>query len=148
MIRNYKKTSVFSLIIACLLYGLAYAEDIDVGVVAEMSPDGVFLQVNDKIFNIDGIAIELAGAKQQDNQPSIAEGSLVRIVRGEKTPDFYYVEQLMLYTGDEEKRVRDEMELPAASVSAAPVAPAQLKPAPPKPPKAETLKYKDGMWTN
>lgn len=138
----------YFLIFAMLLsfQNICIAEDFDAGLVVETSPDKAYIQVCDKNYKVSRVFTLAEPDKPLEaTADMITEGSLVKVVRGNKEADFWHAKSVTVYTGEMEILMREEMELPQQE---SPESAPSRKETPKTEPSPGEIKVEDGIYTN
>ena len=142
---------VFAEIILLVVVGMffipdvGFSEDFDVGQIIEISPDRQFIQVKDQIYKVDKVArLAVKGKPETGDVDELSEGDIVRVVRGQKEDSYWYADLVTLYQGEMEKKIREEMELPAQQGKKINNSQQQPK----KTARSRPIVFENGVWHN
>lgn len=132
------------LILSLLISEVAMAQDMETGTIIEVSANGEYVQIYDKVFQVEMVVLDDGKGREVETARSrLREGDLVTVVlKDDKGGEFPVAEKLILYAGDKEKQVGNALEQDNRKHS-----PVQ-DPAPFRPGGTGVIIKEDGVWRN
>lgn len=135
-------------ILVLIFSGISSAEDFDVGEVIEVAPNYRFIQVRDRTYKISEVwTMESENMPIAASPQDISEGLLVKVVKGARKSYFWLADSVTIYQGEMERKLREEMELPATD-NAAISTQLKDKPVSKQQPVPTEIKLEDGVFKN
>ncbi len=131
------------LIISILLVsGLAIAQDMETGPIIEVSANGEYVQLYDKVFRVNKVVVDDGRGRFVDAARTLLkEGDLVTVIlHHAKGSEFSVAEKLILYRSDKKKEIYREMELDKEKTGGM----GKVMPFTPR----RMIMKKDGVWRN
>lgn len=131
---------LFIAMMTAIIHSAASAVDYDLGEVIEKSPDSNYIQVKDKIYKVSTVEILTEeGPALPGSLRDLSEGSIVKVVRGKKHIDYWEAALVTVYQGEMEKKMREELELPAKRAESKQKV---------EPVSDSSIKREGGVWKN
>lgn len=113
--RSVIEKILFVAMVIGITHSTGFAVDYDLGRIIEISPDNNYIQINDKIYRVSTVELLAVEGEPSPGSPhDLSEGSVVKVIRGTKEIDYWNATLVTVYQGEMNKKIREELELPAS----------------------------------